>query len=136
MRVLVTGDKGYIGTILVPMLQAEGHDVVGLDSDLFARCTFGDGMPDNPSIHKDIRDVQASDLEGFDAVMHLAGLSNDPLGNFKPELTYDINHMASVRLAELTKQVGIQRFIFSSSCSIYGISVGFIKIPICINIIE
>jgi nucleoside-diphosphate-sugar epimerase len=120
MRVLVTGHNGYIGTVLVPMLIAEGHDVVGLDTDYFEACTFGDGLPDVPSIRKDIRDAEASDLDGFDAVMHLAGLSNDPLGNLNPDLTDKINHAASVRLARLAKEVGIARFIFSSSCSNYG----------------
>lgn len=120
MRILVTGHKGYIGTVMAPMLVAEGYEVVGLDSDLYRFCTFGDPAPDVPQIGKDIRDVQPSDLEGFDAVVHLAGLSNDPLGDLNPELTYEINHAASVRLARLAKEVGITRFIFSSSCSNYG----------------
>jgi len=124
MRILITGHKGYIGTILAPMLMAGGHDVVGLDSDLYRRCTFGEGIPRIPEILKDIRDVDATDLEGFDAVMHLAALSNDPLGNLNPELTYDINHRASVRLAKLAKQVGVSRFLFSSSCSTYGAAGG------------
>lgn len=120
MRVLLTGHKGYIGTVLVPMLLAEGHDVFGLDSDLFENSTFGDGIQDIPEVRKDIRDVEISDLRGFDAVLHLAGLSNDPLGNLNPDLTYEINHAASVHLADLSKQAGIPRFIFSSSCSNYG----------------
>jgi nucleoside-diphosphate-sugar epimerase len=120
MRVLVTGHKGYIGTVLVPMLLEEGFDVVGFDSDLFAECTFMDGIRDVPEIKKDIRDVQISDLAGIDAVMHLAALSNDPLGDLNPELTYEINHKASVRLAELAKQAGVKRYIYSSSCSNYG----------------
>lgn len=120
MRVLVTGDRGYIGTVLTPMLVASGHEVVGLDSDLFAESTFGNGLPDTPSIRKDVRDVEIADLEGFDAVLHLAGLSNDPLGDFRPELTYEINHLASVRLAQLAKEAGVRRFVFSSSCSNYG----------------
>jgi nucleoside-diphosphate-sugar epimerase len=122
MRVLVTGHKGYIGTVMVPMLLAAGHDVVGLDSDLYRQCTFGgvDGIVDIPELKKDIRAVQRSDLEGFDAVIHLAGLSNDPLGDLNPEVTYDINHLASVRLARLAKEAGVERFIFSSSCSNYG----------------
>ncbi|MFQ5576415.1 MAG: NAD-dependent epimerase/dehydratase family protein [Anaerolineae bacterium] len=120
MRVLVTGHAGYIGTVLTPMLIAAGHDVVGLDSDLFEQCTFGDGLPDIPAIKKDIRDVDAADLRGFEAVLHLAGLSNDPLGDLNPTLTYQINHLASVRLAELAKAAGVRRFIFSSSCSNYG----------------
>jgi nucleoside-diphosphate-sugar epimerase len=121
MKVLVTGSHGYIGTILVPMLTEKGHEVVGLDSDLYKQCTFGDGMLSSiPLIEKDIREVRASDLEGFDAVLHLAGLSNDPLGDLNPKLTYEINHAASVHLAKLAKGNGIQRFIFSSSCSNYG----------------
>ena len=120
MRLLVTGHNGYIGTVMVPMLIAEGHEVVGLDSNLFERCTFGGPIPQVSEIRKDIRDVQVPDLEGFDAVVHLAGLSNDPLGNLNPELTYKINHEASVHLARLAKEVGIPRFLFSSSCSTYG----------------
>ena len=105
---------------MVPMLIAEAHEVVGLDSDLFERCTFGDGIQNIPELKKDIRDVEVSDLDGFDAVIHLAGLSNDPLGDLNPELTYEINHAASVRLASLAKEAGVTRFIFSSSCSNYG----------------
>lgn len=124
MRVLVTGHNGYIGPVLTGMLLAEGHEVVGLDSDFFAACNFGAGVPEIPQVHKDIRDVVASDLEGFDAVIHLAALSNDPIGNLNPELTYEINHRASVRLAELAKQVGVSRFLFASSCSLYGAAAG------------
>ena len=122
MRVLVTGHKGYVGTVMVPMLIEAGHEVVGLDSDLYERCTFGhgEGILEIPELKKDIREVEASDLTGFEAVIHLAGLSNDPLGDLNPELTYEINHAASVRLARLAKGVGVQRFIFSSSCSNYG----------------
>lgn len=120
MRVLVTGHLGYIGTVLVPMLLEKGHAVVGLDSDLFEQSTFGEGIVDVPWIRKDIRDVEAEDLRGIDAVMHLAALSNDPLGDLNPDLTYEINHRASVRLAALAKGAGIDRFIFSSSCSNYG----------------
>ena len=120
MKVLVTGSHGYIGTVLVPMLIGEGHEVVGLDSDLYERCTFGEKIPDIPLIRKDIRDIEQSDLDGFDAVLHLAGLSNDPLGHLNPDLTYEINHESSVRLAFLAKNGGIKRYIFSSSCSNYG----------------
>jgi len=120
MRVLVTGHKGYIGTVLTPMLLERGYEVIGLDSDLFEDCTFGEPPVEVPGIRKDIRDVEASDLHGVDAVMHLAGLSNDPLGDLDPQLTYEINYLASVRLAMLAKQAGIKRFIFSSSCSTYG----------------
>ena len=120
MRVLVTGHQGYIGTVLTPMLLAAGHELVGLDSDLFEQSTFGEEPQPIPTIKKDIRDVAAVDLEGFEAVLHLAGLSNDPLGDFNPDLTYDINHLASVRLAQLAKEAGVERYIFSSSCSNYG----------------
>ena len=120
LRILVTGDKGYIGTILVPMLIAHGHIAVGLDSDLYQRCTFGDNLPEIQLIRKDLRDVEATDLDGFDAIMHLAALSNDPLGNLNPDLTYEINYRASVRLAKLAREAGVPRFVFSSSCSTYG----------------
>ncbi len=120
MRVLVTGHYGYIGTVLVPLLLDRGHEVVGLDTDLFEQSTFGDGIVDVPFIRKDVRDVEITDLKGIDAVMHLAGLSNDPLGDLNPQLTFEINHVASVRLAELAKRAGISRYIFSSSCSNYG----------------
>lgn len=105
---------------MVPMLLARAHEVVGLDSDLYEQSTFGEGIEEIPELRKDVRDVEASDLKGFDAVLHLAGLSNDPLGNLNPELTYQINHLASVHLAELAKEAGISRYIFSSSCSNYG----------------
>jgi nucleoside-diphosphate-sugar epimerase len=120
MNVLVTGHKGYIGTVLVPLLLQHGHQVTGLDSDLYRRCTFGAEMKPIPEIIKDIRDVEVSELAGFDAILHLAALSNDPLGNINPQLTYEINHVASVRLAKLARQAGVSRFIFSSSCSTYG----------------
>ena len=120
MRVLLTGHKGYIGVVLAPMLVEAGHEVHGLDSDLFSRCTFGDGVPSIPETIKDIRDTTRADVEGFDAVLHLAGLSNDPLGDLNPDLTYEINHRATVHLATLAKEVGVSRFVFSSSCSNYG----------------
>lgn len=120
MRVLVTGHDGYIGTVLTPLFTAAGHEVVGLDSGLFSECVFGEDAPRVPAIIKDIRDVELRDLEGFNAVIHLAGISNDPLGDLNPSCTYDINHKASVRLAELCKKAKVTRFLFSSSCSIYG----------------
>ena len=121
MKVLVTGHRGYIGCTLVPLLQQAGHEVTGLDSDLYRRCTFSGEMADIRSIDRDIRDVQASDLEGgYDAVLHLAALSNDPLGNLDPELTLAINHEATIKLARLARDAGIKRFVFSSSCSLYG----------------
>jgi nucleoside-diphosphate-sugar epimerase len=122
MRVLVTGHLGYIGTVMTPMLLKAGHEVVGYDSDLYARCTFAAGgeIPKVPWIRKDTRDAEAKDLIGFDAVIHLAALSNDPLGNLRPGLTDEINHLASVRLAQLAKTAGVKRFLFASSCSNYG----------------
>jgi nucleoside-diphosphate-sugar epimerase len=120
MRVIVTGHEGYIGTVLVPLLLSAGHEVTGIDSNLFARCTFRTGVKEIPAHKKDIRDVVVEDLKGFDAILHLAGLSNDPLGDLDPDLTYEINHVATVRLAKLAKQAGVPRFIFSSSCSNYG----------------
>jgi nucleoside-diphosphate-sugar epimerase len=120
MRILLTGHKGYIGAVAGPLLRASGHDVIGLDTDLFAGCEFGDAASDMPEVCKDIRDLTQADLEGFDAVVHLAALSNDPLGNLDADLTHDINHRASVRLAELARAAGVKRFVFSSSCSTYG----------------
>jgi nucleoside-diphosphate-sugar epimerase len=122
MRVLVTGHNGYVGTVMVPMLAAAGHDVVGLDTNLYRGATFGkeNGGHKIPSINKDIRDVNGTDLDGFDAVIHLAALSNDPLGDLDPELTHEINYLATVRMAQIAKKMGVKRFIFSSSCSNYG----------------
>src|SRR5271154_975616 len=120
MKVLLTGHKGYIGAVAVPILRSAGHEVSGLDTDLFAGCNFGDVFPAIPEVRKDLRDLTQADLEGFDAVVHLAALSNDPLGNIDSQLTYDINHLASVKLATLAKEAGVERFVFSSSCSTYG----------------
>jgi nucleoside-diphosphate-sugar epimerase len=120
MKVLLTGHKGYIGAVAAPMLQAAGHEVVGLDSDLYAGCDFGKPAPAIPEIRKDLRDLTRADIRGFDAVVHLAALSNDPVGNLNPQLTYDINHLASVNLAKVAKEAGVARFVFSSSCSTYG----------------
>ena len=126
MRVLVTGHLGYIGSVLVPVLQAAGHEVVGLDSDLYRGCTFGDPdqLPSIPQIDADLRDVTVEQLDGIDAVVHLAALSNDPLGDLDSTLTYDINHLASVRLARFARDAGASRFVFSSSCSNYGAAGG------------
>ncbi len=122
MRVLITGHKGYIGSVMAPMLIAEGYEVVGLDSDIFEDCAFDEPLAQFPEIKKDIRDVEVDELRGFDAVIHLAAISNDPIGNLNPELTYDINHRGSVKLAEKAKEAGVSQFIFSSSCSLYGAS--------------
>jgi nucleoside-diphosphate-sugar epimerase len=120
MKVLLTGDKGYIGTVLGPMLLERGHEVTGLDSDLFADCTYCGELADINSIEVDVRDADPECLKGFDAVIHLAGLSNDPLGDYNPGLTQAINTDASVRLAKLAKAAGVPRFLFASSCSTYG----------------
>jgi nucleoside-diphosphate-sugar epimerase len=120
VRILLTGHKGYIGAVAGPILRSAGHEVIGLDTDFFAGCEFGEAAPEIPEVRKDIRDLQQTDIEGFDAVVHLAALSNDPVGNLDPDLTYEINHVASIRLAELAKEAGVKRFVFSSSCSTYG----------------
>jgi nucleoside-diphosphate-sugar epimerase len=121
MRILITGHNGYIGSVLAPMLEGgAGHEVVGLDSDLFAACTFGPAEHEIESLRADVREVESEDLAGFDAVIHLAAVCNDPVGNLNPQATYDINHLASVRVAEKAKAAGVTRFLFSSSCSLYG----------------
>ncbi len=128
MKLLVTGVEGYIGCLLAPMLQARGHDVVGLDTGyyrdgwLFSDRALVPGFP--RFINRDIREIGADELRGIDAVVHLAELSNDPLGENKPELTFQINHQASVRLAELAKAAGAKRFVYTSSCSVYGFAEG------------
>lgn len=126
MRVLVTGHRGYIGAVLVPIFETAGHAVVGLDSDLYRGCTFGDpaGVPAVPNVGVDLRDVTVEQLDGIDAIVHLAALSNDPLGDLDAALTYNINHEASVRLARLGRDAGVRRFLFSSSCSNYGAAAG------------
>jgi nucleoside-diphosphate-sugar epimerase len=120
MRVLVTGHRGYIGSCLVPLLLAEGYQVAGLDSDLFRDCTFDGELAAIPEKIKDVRDADESDVSGFDAVIHLAGLSNDPLGDYDPSLTDEINCQGSIRLARLARDAGVRRFVFASSCSNYG----------------
>ncbi len=122
MRVLLTGHQGYLGTLMAPILAEAGHDVVGLDSGLYAECILGAAPADPPGIAVDLRDVTADRLAGFDAVVHLAALSNDPLGALAPEHTYDINHHASTRLARLAKEAGVGRFVYASTCSVYGAS--------------
>lgn len=121
MRVLVTGHNGYIGSVMVPLLQEAGHHVTGIDSFLFAESTIGpDGGAPDVAKRGDIRDITVDDLEGIDAVIHLAGISNDPLGNLNADCTSDINHLASAHLAKTAKAAGVSRYIFSSSCSLYG----------------
>ena len=125
MRVLLTGHQGYLGTVAAPLLAAAGHEVVGLDSGLFADCVLGSlDVPDVPGLATDLRDVTVEQLTGFDAVVHMAALSNDPLGSLAPEITYDINHHASTRLARLAKEAGVTRFAYASTCSVYGAQPG------------
>jgi len=120
MKILLTGHKGYIGAVAGPLLRSAGHETIGLDTDLFADCDFGEPAQEIPEIRKDLRDLTEADLDGFEAVVHLAALSNDPLGNLNPALTHEINYLASVHLAKLAKMAGVHRFVFSSSCSTYG----------------
>jgi nucleoside-diphosphate-sugar epimerase len=120
VRVLVTGHHGYVGSVLVPALARAGYEVTGLDSDLFADCLFGDAASDVPSLRADVRDIESEQLAGFDAVIHLAAVCNDPVGDLNPLATYEINHLGSVRVAEQAKAAGVPRFLFSSSCSLYG----------------
>ncbi|MFD5820101.1 NAD-dependent epimerase/dehydratase family protein [Streptomyces sp. NPDC127038] len=124
MRVLLTGHQGYLGTVMAPVLAAAGHEVVGLDSGLFADCVLGPTPADPPGPRVDLRDVTAEHVAGVDAVIHLAALSNDPLGSLAPELTYDINHHASVKLARLAREAGVRRFLYASTCSVYGAAGG------------
>ena len=125
MHVLLTGHQGYLGTVMAPLLAEAGHTVVGLDSGLFADCVLGKlDVPDVPGIAVDLRDVTVDQLAGFDAVVHMAALSNDPLGSLSPKITFDINHLASIRLARLAKDAGVGRFIYASTCSVYGAQSG------------
>ena len=124
LRVLLTGHQGYLGTVMAPVLTAAGHEVVGLDSGLFADSVLGPQPADPPGVRVDLRDLTAEHVAGVDAVIHLAALSNDPLGSLAPELTYDINHHASVRLAKLARDAGVGRFLYASTCSVYGASGG------------
>src|SRR5215208_5831547 len=128
MKLLITGVEGYIGCLLAPYLQARGHDILGLDTGyyrdgwLFSDRTLVPGFP--RTINCDIREIQPEHVRGVDAVVHLAELSNDPLGENKPERTFQINHQAAVRLAELAKAAGVKRFVYTSSCSVYGVAEG------------
>ncbi len=120
MNVLVTGHDGYVGYALIPLLQGAGHQVVGLDCGLFADCGLGERGFEVAERTADIRDVEAAQLSGFEAVIHLAAVSNDPVGDLNPDVTYEINHLASVRLAQAARSAGVSRFLYSSSCSLYG----------------
>jgi nucleoside-diphosphate-sugar epimerase len=124
MKVLVTGHDGYIGSVMTPLLTAAGHEVVGLDTGLFRSFSLGEDPPPVATLAKDLRDVEPDDLDGIGAVIHLAAISNDPVGDLNPGLTFDINHRASVQLAETAKQAGVERFLYSSSCSTYGAAAG------------
>lgn len=124
MRVLVTGHDGYIGRVLVPLFERAGHEVVGLDSFLFEGCSLGPEPPEVAALRVDLRDLEPTSLIGFDAIVHLAAISNDPLGDLDPQITYAVNHVASVTLARAAKDAGVSRFLFSSSCSLYGASGG------------
>ena len=122
MRVLVTGHHGYIGSVLAPFLAAAGHDVVGLDTELYRGCDFGADTQTVPGRVADVRDVTPADLTGFDAVVHLAALSNDPVGDLDPSLTEGINLAGTLRVARAAREAGVRRFVFASSCSMYGAS--------------
>jgi len=120
MKVVVTGHRGYIGVVLVRLLHEAGHSVSGIDSELFEECVFGQDSPPPPGLRLDIRDLRPEHLAGFDAVVHLAALSNDPLGDLNPECTHDINHRGAVHTARMAKEAGVPRFLHSSTCSLYG----------------
>ena len=120
MRVFVTGHRGYIGSHLVDVLKQEGHAVVGCDLKLFEGCNWEPMVAPDVELARDVRTVEAKDLDGCDCVMHLAAISNDPMGDLDPKITYDINRDASIRLARLAKDAGVPRFLFAGSCSIYG----------------
>jgi nucleoside-diphosphate-sugar epimerase len=120
VRVLVDGDRGYIGAVLVPIVQAAGHEVVGLDVGWYDGCDFGPQPEGYEQRTGDIRDVTPEDLEGFDAVIHLAAISNDPIGHLHPQATYGVNAQGTVHIAAMAKAAGVPRFLFSSSCSLYG----------------
>jgi nucleoside-diphosphate-sugar epimerase len=121
-RILITGHEGYIGSIMAPWLRNQDYDVVGLDTGYFSACTLVPNLAEIPTIRKDLREVSAKDLAGFDAVIHLAALSNDPIGNLNEVWTREINGDGAFRLAQCAKQAGVPRFIFSSSCIMYGMS--------------
>jgi nucleoside-diphosphate-sugar epimerase len=125
MRVCLTGSDGYLGSLLAPELMRQGHEVVGIDTGYYKeRSLYRSGDPLPRTIVKDLRDLEPSDLKGCDAVVHMGELSNDPAGQLAPHITYEINHKGSVRLAELARAAGVQRFVYMSSCSVYGVSVG------------
>ena len=122
MKIMVTGDRGYIGAVLIPMLQEKNYEVVGYDSGYFSENLLEQFDENYPKITKDIRDITREDLNGVDGIIHLAGLSNDPLGEFSPELTEDINYNGTMQFAEIAKDAGVSRFVYASSQSMYGVS--------------
>ena len=125
MRILVTGTEGYLGSLLAPVLLQRGHDIIAVDTGYYkAGWLYHAGGPTARNLNKDIRDISAGDLAGVDAVVHMAELSNDPTGALAPHITYEINHKGSVRLAALAKQAGVKRFVYTSSCSVYGVADG------------
>ena len=125
MRICVTGSEGYLGSMLTPELLRRGHDVLGIDTGFYKEGTlYRSGATTPMTLAKDLRQIEAGDLHGMDAVVHMAELSNDPIGQLAPNITYDINHKASVRLAELARQSGVKRFVYMSSCSVYGVAEG------------
>ena len=119
-KVLITGNLGYIGRVMSPLLRRAGYHVTGLDTGWFAGCTFGQEETPTPTIRKDLREIERDDLKGFDSIVHLAGMCNDPMGDLNPQVTMEVNYFASLRMAEIAREVGVRRFVFSSSCSIYG----------------
>ena len=125
MRVCLTGSDGYLGSLLAPLLMRQGYEVVGIDTGYYKeRSLYRSGDPLPQTIVKDLRDLETSDLKACDAVVHMAELSNDPIGQLAPHITYEINHKGSIRLAELAREAGVQRFVYMSSCSVYGVSGG------------
>ncbi|MFV0523224.1 MAG: NAD-dependent epimerase/dehydratase family protein [Acidimicrobiales bacterium] len=127
MKILVTGTEGYLGSLLAPRLMAAGHEVVGLDTGYYMTGWLYPALELTPrTLIKDLRRITAEDLEGLDAIVHMAELSNDPTGELRPGITHEINHVGTVRLAELAKQVGIERFVYMSSCSVYGVAEGVV----------
>lgn len=125
MKVLVTGTEGYLGSLLAPILMERGHEVIGVDTGFYKVGWLYNGTDlTAKTLNKDIRHIQPEDLAGVDAVIHMAELSNDPAGQLAPHITYEINHKGSVRLAELAKAAGVKRFIYMSSCSVYGVAQG------------
>jgi nucleoside-diphosphate-sugar epimerase len=119
-KVLITGNLGYIGRVMSPLLRRAGYHVTGLDTEWFAKCTFGKQETPTPTIRKDLREIERDDLRGFDSIVHLAGICNDPMGDLNPQVTMEVNYFASLRMAEMARDAGVRRFVFSSSCSIYG----------------